>query len=218
MKIKICCIQNINEAQMAIEAGANILGLVSQMPSGPGVIDEEKIIKIASTVPETIETFLLTSKINAVEIVQQAKRCGTTGIQIVDSVPTNTYQFIKKSLPNIKIVQVIHVQTLSAVEQAMSIDEYVDAILLDSGDPYAKVRELGGTGRTHNWEISKQLVESVNSPVFLAGGLNPDNVADAVSKVKPYGVDICSGVRTEGKLDKDKLKRFITNVKSIDLQ
>ncbi|RMD51503.1 MAG: phosphoribosylanthranilate isomerase, partial [Ignavibacteria bacterium] len=135
----------------------------------------------------------------------------------VDSVPTNTYQFIKKSLPQIKIVQVIHVQNLSAVEQAMAIDEYVDAILLDSGDPYAEVRKLGGTGKTHNWEISKQLVEEVNSPVFLAGGLTPDNVVDAVSNVQPYGVDICSGVRIEGKLDKDKLTKFINNVKSVIL-
>ena len=90
----------------------------------------------------------------------------------------------------------------------------MDFILLDSGNQKLKIKELGGTGRTHDWTISKKIVETVDVPVFLAGGLNPDNIKEAAEFVKPFGIDLCSGVRTNGKLDEHKLKQLFTNLNS----
>ena len=169
-RVKICCIGSISEASLAIHYGASAIGLVSQMPSGPGPISEELIQNIAENTPASVSTFLLTSKVDGQEIVQQVRRCKTNTIQLVDELPLQDYKIIREQLPGISIVQVIHVQGRESVEQAIKVSSYVDGILLDSGRPKEKIKELGGTGRTHDWDLSKQIVESVKSPVFLAGG------------------------------------------------
>ena len=102
----------------------------------------------------------------------------------------------------------------TAVDEARSIASQVDAILLDSGNPDLATKELGGTGRVHNWETSRLIVDTVATPVFLAGGLNPGNIAAAVTTVRPLGVDICSGIRTNGALDESKLAAFINAVRT----
>jgi len=216
IRIKICCISSVREANLAIKYGASALGLVSEMPSGPGVISEEKIRKIASHVPPPAATFLLTSKTNARDIVQQNKKCNTNTIQLVDRVSVKVYPELRKNLPGVKLVQVIHVIGKSSVAEAIRVSRYVDALLLDSGNQKLKVKELGGTGRTHDWSLSKMIVNSVNIPVFLAGGLNPSNVLDAVKTVKPFGLDICSGVRENGRLSEKLLKEFFKKVHGIN--
>ncbi|MBA4407052.1 N-(5'-phosphoribosyl)anthranilate isomerase [bacterium] len=214
-RVKICCISSLKEAQLAIKCGASAIGLVSEMPSGPGVISEELIIKITALVPPGISTFLLTSKQSVVEIIKQQRRCRTNTIQICDKLITGTYKELKEALPGIKIVQVIHVTGEESLQDAIDISKDVDGILLDSGNQKLAVKELGGTGRVHDWTISKKIVVSVSVPVFLAGGLNPENVADAIQQVHPFGVDICSGVRSNGKLNEHKLKSFFANVSTI---
>lgn len=209
MQIKICCIASIEEAQLAIEAGATTLGLVGKMPSGPGIISDEKIAEIAATVPNDIDTFLLTSETTVEGIYHHHQRTKTRTIQIVDKLPFGAHAELKKILPNINIVQVIHVQDEWALDEARQLAPFVDALLLDSGNTTAAVRELGGTGRTHNWNISEKIVRMVDIPVWLAGGLNVNNVAEAIKTVQPYGVDLCSGVRTNGKLDEVKLRSFV---------
>ena len=211
-KVKICCISSENEAQMAIDYGASALGLVAKMPSGPGPISDELILSIAKTIPEHIASFMLTSETSADDIIQHHYRTQTNTIQIVDALAFGTYDQIKKTLPAIKIVQVIHVIDDSSVKEALSIAEHVDYLLLDSGNPNAAIKELGGTGRTHNWALSKSIVEQSNVPVFLAGGLNAENVQKAIDTVGPYGVDLCSSVRTNGHLDPKKLEDFFSNV------
>lgn len=215
IRIKICCIQSIEEAKLAIKYGASALGLVSSMPSGPGVISEDLIEKIISQVPPPIGTFLLTSKTDAQTIIKQQRKTKANTIQICDRLVNGTHQDLKKNLPGIYIVQVIHVNDEHSVEEAISIAPNVDCILLDSGNQSLKTKELGGTGRTHNWELSRTIVENIEKPVFLAGGLNPENIVDAINKVKPFGVDVCSGVRVKGKLDEEKLSRFIFNIRNI---
>ena len=212
-RIKICCIASIAEARLAVKYGASAVGLVSEMPSGPGVITEEIILQIAEVVPPAVSTFLLTSKQNVDEIIMQHRRCKTNTIQICDRITSGTYMELKSALPGIKIVQVVHIRNEESIQEAVVVSKYVDGILLDSGNQNIPVKELGGTGRTHNWMVSKQIVQSVNVPVFLAGGLNSENVADAIHLVKPFGVDICSGVRTNGKLDEKKLRLFVEKVK-----
>lgn len=204
-KVKVCCISSTEEAEIAVKHGASAIGLVSEMPSGPGVISEELIYKIANTVPENILTFLLTSKQSVTEIVEQHKRCGTNTIQIVDRLIEGSYNELKECLPGINIVQVIHVNGEESIDEAVEISKWVDYILLDSGNQKLKIKELGGTGRTHDWTISKKIVDSVNIPVFLAGGINSRNIKEAVDFVNPYGIDLCSGVRTGGNLDETKL-------------
>lgn len=210
--MKICCIQSIDEARLAIKHGAQLLGLVSEMPSGPGPISEERIAAIAAALSPGIISVLLTSRTDAQEIIAQQRRCRVKTIQIVDRLQRGTYRDIRKALPGISIIQVIHVRSMEAIQEAVEVAPQVDAILLDSGNPGLPQKELGGTGRTHDWCISQKICAAVKIPVFLAGGLNPANVAAAVQQVKPYGVDVCTGVRTNGLLDEAKLQRFMNEL------
>jgi phosphoribosylanthranilate isomerase len=212
IRIKVCCISSIEEANLAVRYGADALGFVSAMPSGAGVINEELIPRISVHVPPPVATFLLTSSVTADKIIPQIIRCRTNTLQLVDYVKTEVYQKIKQALPLIKIVQVIHVTGENSISEAVSVSPFVDAILLDSGNPTLKIKELGGTGRTHNWSISKELCLQVNIPVFLAGGLNPENIEEAINTVHPFGVDVCNGLRTNGSLDESKLKSFMHKI------
>jgi phosphoribosylanthranilate isomerase len=217
-RVKICCISTVEEAALAIACGASALGLVSAMPSGPGVIREDQIGEIAATVPPPIATFLLTSKQNAEEIVEQQRRCRTNCIQLCDCLTSGAHADLRRALPGIKIIQVVHVTGPESIDEAVAVAPSVDAILLDSGNPALAVKELGGTGRRHDWHLSRQIREHLNIPIFLAGGLNPSNVGQAMQAVAPFGLDLCSGVRTEGKLDPQKLRDFFAAVHSAQSQ
>jgi phosphoribosylanthranilate isomerase len=199
---------------MAIRYGASALGLVSEMPSGPGVIPEDLIARIAAVVPPAVSSFLLTSKQDALAIVAQQRRCGANTIQICDRLESGTYAELRAAMPGIALVQVIHVNGDSSLGEAVSIAPEVDAILLDSGNQSLKIKELGGTGRAHDWSISRRICEAVEKPVFLAGGLNAGNVAEAIKLVGPFAIDVCSGVRSNGKLDEAKLSSLFEQVES----
>jgi phosphoribosylanthranilate isomerase len=209
IRIKICCISSEEEAKSAVEFGASAIGLVARMPSGPGPISDELIRQIAKTVPPPVATFMLTSETSVGKIIEHHQRTNTNTIQIVDALSSGTYSQLKEALPGVKIVQVVHVIDESSVDEAIGISEMVDAILLDSGNPKLKVKELGGTGRVHNWKLSRKIREGSKCPIFLAGGLNPENVRQAISEVQPFAVDVCSGVRTDSRLDRRKLELFI---------
>ena len=198
---------------MAIEAGASAVGLVSAMPSGPGPIPEELIAEIAATIPPGVSSFLLTCKQDATSIIDQQRRLRVNTIQICDRLTSGSYQEIHDALPGIKLVQVIHVTGPESVAEAVALAPQVDAILLDSGNQSLPVKELGGTGRTHDWTISKQIREAIAKPLFLAGGLNAANVREAIRQVQPFGVDVCSGVRTNGWLDEGKLAAFFEAIR-----
>lgn len=208
IRIKICCISSIAEAQTAISFGADAIGLVGKMPSGQGVITDDLICSIAKSVPPPVATFLLTSETSSGGVVNHHRKVNTNTIQIVDALKLGSYRDIREKLPCVKIVQVIHVLDVRSIEEALKKAEKVDALLLDSGNPNLTVKELGGTGRTHNWALSRKIVEQSKVPVFLAGGLNAGNVKEAIDIVQPFGVDVCSGVRTDCKLDLRKLEAF----------
>jgi len=208
VSVKICCISSIEEARIAIAYGAKAIGLVGPMPSGPGIITDELINAIAKTVPPPIETFLLTSETTAEAIIEHHKKVNTTTIQIVDALTDREYHKIREAIPHVKLVQVIHVLDEKAIQEAIEISEWVDAILLDSGNPNLSTKVLGGTGKTHNWDLSKTIRQEVKVPVFLAGGINKDNVKQAIDYVQPFGVDLCSSVRTNKQLDEKKLEAF----------
>lgn len=212
-RVKICCIGSVDEAALAVECGASAVGLVSHMPSGPGVISDERVAEIAATVPPAIGTFLLTSRQNVADIVEQQRFCRTNTIQICDHLAVGTHRDLKAALPGISLVQVIHVIGPESVEQAVQVAPQVDAILLDSGNQKLAVKVLGGTGRRHDWSLSRAIRERIGVPLFLAGGLTPENVGQAIEEVGPFGIDVCSGVRSDGKLDAIKLKRFFSAVR-----
>ncbi|GGY04585.1 N-(5'-phosphoribosyl)anthranilate isomerase [Litchfieldella qijiaojingensis] len=212
-RVKICCIGSVEEARLAVRLGASALGLVSEMPSGPGVIDEPLITEITASVPPPIGTFLLTSRTAVAQIVAQQQRCGVNTVQICDRLPPGSHAQLRRSLPGVSLVQVIHVTDQTSVSEARQVAPEVDALLLDSGNQSLPVKELGGTGRTHDWSLSARIAEVSPVPVFLAGGLNAENVGEAIATVRPFGVDICTGVRSDGKLDERKLRQFMEAVK-----
>ncbi|HEX6777498.1 MAG TPA: phosphoribosylanthranilate isomerase [Ktedonobacterales bacterium] len=211
-RVKICCMGSVEEMRLAVRYGTSAVGLVSAMPSGPGVISEEEITRIAAVTPPGVASFLLTCIQDAAGIIEQQRRCRTNTIQIVDRLEVGTYQEIREALPGIKIVQVIHVVDESSLEEAAAIAPQVDALLLDSGNQSLAIKELGGTGRVHNWAISRRIRERVDVPLYLAGGLNAGNVQEAIAYVGPFGLDLCSSVRSDGRLDEVKLERLFAAI------
>ena len=211
-RVKICCIASIAEAWMAIEAGASAVGLVSAMPSGPGPIPEPLIAQIVRTIPPGIGSFLLTCKEDVTAIVDQQKRLRANTIQICDRLAAGSHQTLREALPGVSLVQVVHVTGPESVDEAIEVAPQVDAVLLDSGNQSLEIRELGGTGRTHDWTMSRRIREAIDVPLFLAGGLNPQNVAAAIREVQPFGVDVCTGLRPNGHLDPEKLKAFFAAI------
>jgi phosphoribosylanthranilate isomerase len=210
--VKVCCIASVEEMRAAVECGASAVGFVSAMPSGPGVIEEELIAEIAARVPPAVATFLLTCMQDADSIVVQQRRCRVNTLQLCDRVGRGVYAELRARLPGVSIVQVVHVAGEESFDEAMGVAPHADALLLDSGNQSLAVKELGGTGRTHDWRVSRSIVEASPVPVFLAGGLRAENVADAIESVRPFGLDVCSGVRTDGKLDAEKLKCFFAHI------
>ena len=216
VRVKICCIGSVDEAWLAINHGASALGFVSRMPSGPGPIAEELIAEIVPRVPAGIATFLLTSETSAEPIIEQQRRTSVNTIQLVDEVEPGTHRALRAALPGVAIVQVIHVSSSASVDQAVGIAHDVDALLLDSGNPSLAVKELGGTGRVHDWSLSREIRDRSSVPVYLAGGLNPSNAAEAIRAVKPFALDVCSGLRTGGALDAVKVDAFMRAVRFAD--
>ncbi len=215
-RVKVCCIASVAEAHLAIRYGASAVGLVSEMPSGPGPIAEEEIAQIAVSVPPPVVSVLLTSKQDTAAIIAQQRRCGVGAIQLVDRLVTGTYRDLRAALPGIRLIQVIHVGGEESFEEAVAIAPQVDALLLDSGNQALPIKELGGTGRVHDWQISRAIREEVQVPIFLAGGLNPDNILEAITLVGPFAVDVCSGLRTDGALDETKLARFFARLAELE--
>jgi len=207
-RVKICCIASVAEAWIAIEQGASAIGLVSAMPSGPGPIPEDLIAEIAATVPPGVSSFLLTCHQDTAAIIDQQRRLRVNTIQICDRLPMGSHAELREALPGVALVQVVHVTGPESVDEAIAVASHVDAVLLDSGNQSLAIKELGGTGRTHDWRLSRQIREAIDVPMFLAGGLNPGNVAAAIREVQPFGIDVCSGLRTNGSLDPQKLGDF----------
>ncbi len=215
-RIKICCIASVAEARLAQAAGASALGLVSAMPSGPGVVADGVIAEVAAAMRgQTVRTFLLTARTSATHIARQQHAARTTTLQLVDQVAHAELRALRQLCPGVELVQVIHVTGEASVAQAVAVAPWVDAVLLDSGNPALAVKELGGTGRTHDWALSRRVRDAIAPlPLWLAGGLRAHNVAQAIAAVQPYGLDLCTGVRSEGQLDAAKLAAFVKAVQA----
>ncbi|MEM7239937.1 MAG: phosphoribosylanthranilate isomerase [Pseudomonadota bacterium] len=210
--VKICCIRSVDEAQMAADAGAGLIGLVGPMPSGPGVLTLNVAEEIARSAPPGVRRVLLSASATAGDLLRDCMRAGTYALQVVRHVPAAVHVRLAGLNPDIERIQVVHVEGRSAIDLVREYSPVVDAIILDSGQP--STGRLGGTGKTHDWNISRECVDAASTPVFLAGGLTPDNVAEAIARVRPDGVDICSGISTDGILDRLKLDAFMQAVRT----
>lgn len=211
---KICGIQTLEEAQMAIEAGATTLGfLVGLTHKAEDKISAEKAAAIIAQLPKTIDTVMVTHLLDAAEIATIAAQLGVTVIQIHDDLDDAGIKALKAALPKVKLIKAVHVMGEDAVDRAKHLDAMpeLDALLLDSRTQ----DRLGGTGLTHDWNISKAIVNACNKPVWLAGGLGPHNVAEAVQKVRPAGVDVNSGVEdATGAKDPVKVRGFVEGARN----
>lgn len=207
-RLKVCCISSRAEASLAINVGAAAIGLVSAMPSGPGVIPETLITELAALAPVGVAAVLLTSLGTADALIEQQRRCRADVLQLCEVVPPDDLRRLRDALPGVRLMHVVHVAGEASIAEAVAVAPLVDALLLDTGTRAGAVRELGGTGRTHDWSVSARIVASTDRPTFLAGGLHAGNVAEAIATVRPYGVDVCSGVRANGILDRDRLQEF----------
>lgn len=211
-RVKICCILNEDEAALAVRLGADAVGLVGPGLSGPEVRDEATIARIAATIPPFVASVLLTRVSEPEALADQVARCGARVVQICDAVSPQAYAAVRARCPGVAIAQVVHVADETAIAQAQALDGRVDAILLDSGTPHASTPVYGGTGATHDWSISARVVRAVRTPVILAGGLRAHNVREAIRTVQPWALDLCSGIRTEGRLDEAEARAFLDAV------
>lgn len=217
-RIKVCCIASPTELDLAVAAGADAVGLVGAMPSGPGPIADPLIAAIAAAVPPPVTAFLLTSETRAADIAAHATRTGVGTVQIVSEIDPAELRALARLLPRLRRVQVIHVDGPGALARGDRYAALIDAFLLDSGRPNAAVPTLGGTGDVHDWAVSAAFVARSPRPVFLAGGLNAANVGAAIARVRPFGVDVCSGLRSSGNLDPARLAAFVAAVAAADRQ
>jgi len=216
LRIKICCILDEHEARLAVAAGADALGFVAEGLSGPEVRPLDHIARVIATLPPWVSSVLLTKEQDPEALIDAVRLTGATTLQLCDDVAPGTYEALKAAHPYLRILQVVHMNCPGAVEHGLSIQGPLDALLLDSGWPLGETPVFGGTGETHDWALSAELVQRATVPVILAGGLREDNLARALATVKPWGIDLCSGVRTDGRLDPSKLAIFIRLARTID--
>ncbi len=203
---------NREELDLAVGQGAAAVGFVSHMPSGPGVIPSEKIAELVKATPFPVWSELLTSLTELPELLAQYKRLKPAALQLCQPLKLEVLADLREALPGVTLVHVVHVKDSSSIEEAQTYAPAVDGLLLDTGVTEGPTRELGGTGRTHDWSLDAKIVQKVQVPVFLAGGLTAANVGEAIATVQPFGVDVCSGVRTDDKLDPEKLHSFMAAV------
>lgn len=212
-RVKICCISSAEEAALAIAAGADAVGLVGAMPTGPGILSDSTVAAIAAKVPPPVAAFLLTSEHTAEGILAHVRRCGVSTVQIVRHVDPLVHDQLAADAPWLRRVQVVHVEGDDALDVIGGYGDRPHAFLLDSGRPGTD--ELGGTGRRHDWAVSAACVRAAPRPVFLAGGLGPSNAREAIRTVRPYGLDLCSGLRNaDGTLSENLVSAFMDAVRS----
>ncbi len=193
---------------MAAAVGADFLGLVGPMPSGPGILTLAEARAVAQALPDDARPILLTAAETAQDIAREAAFVGVEAVQVVR--PLTGREARALSGQGLHYLQVIHVEGPDALDLIDLYAEHCDAFLLDSGRP--SQGQFGGTGRVHDWTLSAAFCDRAPRPVYLAGGLTPETVGAAIRQVRPAGVDICSGLRRNGALDPALLDTFMAAI------
>lgn len=213
VKVKICANKDIVDAKMCIDAEADIIGiLVGQEHTSNDFVNKETAKEICDFVNGRCDVSLVTHLTNADEIISLTKYIGNNTIQLHSDIEESEVEKIVNELPNIKLVRLIHVSSDGQICTDYKKMKYADYYLLDSFN--LKTNQVGGTGLTHDWNKSYELIKLLDKPTFLAGGLNPNNVKLAIETADPYGVDVNSGCKNEnGRKDRNKVKVFVKNAK-----
>ena len=213
MKVKICANRSVEDAQMSLQAGADIIGiLVGKQHASVDFVDKETAKEICNFIDGRCDVSLVTHIENADEIIELTKFIGNNVLQLHSSIKESEVEKIVKALPNVKLVRLIHVSKDGKICSNIKDIKYADFYLLDSFN--LKTDQVGGTGLVHDWNASRKIIERLDKPAFLAGGLTPDNVAQAIRIARPYGVDVNSGCKNEkGEKDAKKVRDFVYNAK-----
>lgn len=213
MIVKICANKSIEEAIMCLDAKADIIGiLVGQEHFSTDFVSKETAKEICDFIHKRCEVSLVTHLTNADDIINLTKYIGNDIIQLHSNIDESEVEKIVNELPNIKIVRLIHISTDGQIATDISKMKYADFYLLDSFN--LKTNQVGGTGLTHDWNKSREIIKTLNKPTFLAGGLNPNNVQTAITQANPYGVDVNSGCKVDGKKNARKVLEFVKNAKN----
>jgi len=195
MRVKICGVSRVEDALVIVEAGADAVGcLVGLDHPSPDQVSAATAKAVFSVLPPFVARVLVTHRTKLGEVADLVRDTGATAVQLHGEFPLVAVPALREALPYLSIVKCVHVTGEEAIAAAGAAARVADAVLLDT-----KVRgRIGGTGKVHDWSISARIVESCPRPVILAGGLNPGNVAEAIARVRPYGVDANSGTRATG--------------------
>jgi phosphoribosylanthranilate isomerase len=211
VRVKICGIKSIDEAWMAVDAGADAFGLiVGATHKTEDVLKPETAHYILKEAPPYISSVLVTHLTTAKEILAIYTKVPACHIQLQDNISIDEIDKLRKNLKHVKLIKAIHVVRKDAVDAAKYFAPNVDALLLDSKTRF----RIGGTGKVHDWNISRDIVESIEIPIILAGGLTPENVVEAIKKVRPFGVDVNTGVKfPDGTKNPQLIKDFVSRAR-----
>lgn len=209
-RVKICGITNLEDARASVDAGADAIGFV-YFPESPRSVDEDisgEIIRKVGPFITTVGVFVNESVARIKEVVERA---GLHVVQLHGSEEPDFVEAVRVELPNTQIIKALKIANL---DDFVSIGAYaVDAVLLDTfhGELH------GGSGKKFDWDLVLKASMPDNMPFILAGGLKPGNIKDAISKVRPFAVDVSSGVEREpGKKDPKKIKEFIDRIREYE--
>lgn len=206
MKVKICGNASLNDLKIALSAGADAVGFIT----GTNYKSEDAVTKscakkLVLSLPPFVASVAVTHLQNPQDLIDIIDETGCSTLQIQNDVSLEDMDIVKNGLPHTKIIKAVHVTGIEAIEKAEMFSKTADAIILDTKTE----TRIGGTGITHDWNISAEIVKRLNKPVILAGGLSPSNLAEAIEKVKPYAVDVHSGVKKNGARDFYLTKSFV---------
>lgn len=215
--VKICANKSIEDAKMCLDAHADVIGiLVGQEHTSNDFVDKYRAKEIADFVNHQCGVSLVTHLTEADKIIELTKFIGNDTIQLHSDISEEEVEKIVKECPGVKLVRLIHVSSDGKVCTDISSMKYADYYLLDSFN--LATNQVGGTGLTHDWKKSREIIESLDKPVFLAGGLTPENVEEAIRTAHPYGVDVNSGCKnSSGVKDADKVFDFVSRAKQVVL-
>ena len=210
VKVKICGVTNREDAHLVVDSGADMLGMIVDVPvETPRKISIEKAEELAKGIGDAINIVVVLCPRSVEEVETVVRRLEPFGVQMHGFESNAFLRDVREVLPDVKLIKTVHVDEQGTVHGVMPEEDYVDFILLDTFSV-----QIGGTGKTHRWDISRKIVEDSIIPVILSGGLTPENVGDAIKEVNPYGVDVASGVESSGgRKSKEKVLQFMRNAK-----
>jgi phosphoribosylanthranilate isomerase len=213
--IQIAGIIDSGEAEMLMKLGVDYLGFPLRLPVNKDDLSEDEAVKVIKEIIPPHKAVLITYLDKAVEIIRFCDKLNVRVVQLHGKIPTRELKIIKKNRPDIEIIKslVIYKDNYPELENTVqNLSEWVDLFITDTFDP--STGASGATGKTHDWKISRKLVEISSKPVILAGGLNPSNVKQAILQIKPAGIDVHTGVESSnGRKDYNLVKNFILQAK-----